>query len=192
MNTISKNRSISVLIIVLLLANITTLSLYWLNKEKKMPPPRNGEKGGGNLFQFITHELNFDSVQQAAYTKLIQEDRINNKDRREQNRIAKEAFFDLLSKDNVSDDNLKKAAAVSLNISIENDMHTFRHFQKVRSLCTAEQKKKFDEIIKQAIGMMRQQGPPPNGKDGQPPHDGPPPGGDGQRHPPPDGEKPPQ
>jgi len=71
---------------------------------------------------------------------------------------------------------------------------TFEHFKKVRALCNEEQKKKFDAIIKQAIGMMgqqqgRPQGPPPDGnRNGMHP-DGPPPMQDGQMPPPPPEER---
>ena len=48
------------------------------------------------------------------------------------------------------------------------EMATFYHFEEVRSICTPDQQKMFDEVIKEALRMMS---PPPPG----PPHGGPPP-----------------
>jgi hypothetical protein len=47
------------------------------------------------------------------------------------------------------------------------ELITFRHFQQLRSICTAAQQKKFDEVIGEALerlggqGEGRRPGPPP-------------------------------
>lgn len=195
MNNVATNKLMSVLIVLFLLANISTIGLYWFNREKRLPPPDG--KHGNNLFMFLTHELNLDSTQQAAYKKLITEDREHDKGNRKQNRLSKEAFFSLLSKDTVTPEELKAAAATAAETDAQMLMKTFEHFKKVRALCNEEQKKKFDTVIKRAIGMMgqqqgRPQGPPPNGERNGMHPDGPPPQ-DEQIPPPPPGQNgPPQ
>jgi hypothetical protein len=39
---------------------------------------------------------------------------------------------------------------------------TFQHFTEVRKICTPEQQKKFDEIIREALRMMGPSPPPKN------------------------------
>jgi flagellar motility protein MotE (MotC chaperone) len=179
MNNLIKNKIFSIVIVILLLANIATMIVFWTKKDKQMLPPHN-VKGG--VAEFLSTELSFDSTQKLAYATLREEHQEKIKEIREESRNAKDALFDLLKQSSVKDDELQKA----LNDIAENektlDKQTFHHFQKVRALCNDEQKKKFDEVIQQALRMM---GPPPGGRRGGPP----PPNGERPQGPPPmDGE----
>jgi len=46
------------------------------------------------------------------------------------------------------------------------ELSTFYHFKQIRSICTEEQKKKFDGLIKETMMKMA---PPPSGHMGPPP-----------------------
>jgi Spy/CpxP family protein refolding chaperone len=80
------------------------------------------------------------------------------------------SYFDLLKTD-YADQKLvnEKAAAIASNQQ-NIELATFDHFQKVRQLCNAEQKKHFDKIINEVLRAMAPHGPPSHGT-----HHGPPP-----------------
>lgn len=195
MNNTTKSRLLTLAIILLLLANLATLTIFWLNKEGKLKPPPQQQTGGP--FAFLVKELALDSAQTLAYSKIRNEHQQQVESYRGEIRKSKDALFDLLKGTNSNDSSLE----IALNTIAEKekafDKVVFLHFQKVRALCNEKQQQKFDEIIQQALRMMpaanqQRQGPHPRRegeKQGQEPQ-GPPRDGD-DRRPPPDGNGPP-
>ncbi|MDE3236999.1 MAG: periplasmic heavy metal sensor [Bacteroidota bacterium] len=164
MNAIVKSRLLTGLILLLLIANMLTLGLYWWKRTLPAPPPPMKNE---RVADFLIHELQLDSPQRLAYQQLVKAHRKDVQGIREKTRIAKEAFFELLKKENVSEAEIRNAAANASSAQQEIDLLTFHHFQKVRALCNESQKEKFDDIIQDVLRMNApQQGPPP-------PHDEP-------------------
>ena len=177
MNHGTKNKLLTGLVVLLLVANAATITLFWLDKAKHPPQPK------GSPQEFLVKELKLDAKQQEQLDVLRKEHREAADQLREKIKAAKESFFDLLKQQNVTD-SVKQTTAKAVSIHTEAlDLLTLNHFQKLRSLCTSEQQKKFDEIIHQVTSMMGQprppmgpgngpQGPPPGGPegDGPPPH----------------------
>jgi len=166
MNNFTNNRWLSVITLVLLTANIITLALLWTNKktggreEGKQPPPQ------GQVFEFLTHELKLDPAQQEAYEKLREEHQGGQKTMQDSIRKAKDEFFALLHEPNISDSMVKMYSRKAVDAEQKLDELTFRHFQKLRAICNAEQQKKFDGIIQEALHRMapaKRPGPPPPG-----------------------------
>lgn len=175
MNSGTKNKLLTWLVVLLLIANAATIAMFWLGKTKQ-PVQLKGEPR-----DFLIKELKLDTNQQAQLEVLVKEHRTAVEQLREKIKGAKDNLFGLLKEQNVSDSIKKNAAAAVSIITEEIDLLTLNHFQKVRSLCNPEQQKKFDEIIQQVIRMMGQQRPPMGAG-------GPPPGRPGEDRPPPPGE----
>lgn len=188
MSIFTNNRLLSVITLLLLTANIATLGYLWMNRpgNVSMPPmpPR-----GGQVFEFVTKELQLDSAQQLAYKKLRDEHQAGQRPLQDSIRKAKDDFFELLKQPSIADTEMQQQSSKVAAAEQQLELFTFKHFQKLRALCTAAQQKKFDEIIQDVLRRMapakRPQGPPPPGiRGGEPP----PPGeGDG----PPGGMPPP-
>jgi len=179
MSTGTKNKVLTWLVVLLLLANAATITMFWLGRAKHPPQPKGGPK------EFLISELKLDAKQQEQLEVLVKEHRQAAEQLRGKTKEAKELFFDLLKQINVTD-STKKAAAKAVSVTTEElDLLTLDHFQKIRALCNAEQQKKFDEIIHQLTSMMGQPRPPmgPGGRPGGP--QGPPPDGPGGDRPPP-------
>jgi protein CpxP len=185
MNNFTNNRWLSVITLLLLTANIVTLALLWTHKpgdrgDKNPPPPP------GQVFEFVSHELKLDSTQQEAYKKLRDEHQAAQKPLQDSIRNAKDAFFALLQQGNPPDSLVQSYSKKASDAAQQLEVLTFKHFQKLRALCNAEQQKKFDSIIQDVLRRMapqKPQGPPP-GREGDrpdrdrmppPDHDGPPP-----------------
>ena len=187
MSYFNRNKWTAIAFLVLIALNIVTLSTFWLMREKEMGRP------GGNqpaLVDFLVTELGLDSAQKKQLIVLRDEHRQQMQAIRRNNRDAKNAFFDLLQQEDLTDTALAAAAKEAAKYDAETDILTFRHFQKIRALCNEEQKMKFESVIRQVLRMMappppgRPQGGPPPGRDGEK-QDGPPPGEEGQAPPPP-------
>ena len=165
MNYGTKNKILTWLVVMLLVANAATISMFWLNRRKEMAPLKGTPK------EFMIRELKLDQKQQNQLEQLVQQHQESAEQLRKQVRESKEAFFDLLNVPNIADSSIQTAAkAVSVNTE-QLDLMTFDHFQKVRAICTPAQQKIFDHIIKQVIAMMGRPGPPPHRPDAERPGD---------------------
>lgn len=164
-----KNRWLHILTILLLIANIVTLTLLWTNNKKnadaKIPPPPSGP-----VFEFITKELSLNQQQQDAYKILRDKHRAAQLVLQDSIRKSKDVFFELMKLPDVSDSILQKASSKGTAFQQQLDILTFKHFQKVRALCNAEQQIKFDNVIQDALRKMAVArphgpgGPPPPGE----------------------------
>ena len=158
------------LVIILLLINAITLGLFWLGKPKGPEGPK------GKPQDFLIQQLHFDEKQKEAFLLLAEEHRSKTEELREQIKAKKDALFDLVKLEIVSD-STKTIAAKEVSVLIEElDLFTLEHFRQIRALCDPKQKELFDKVIKEMIGMMGAPRPA-----GPPPPDGPPPGGNGPR-----------
>jgi len=155
MSNTTNNRWFTVIVLLLITANIVTLALLWTNKKPDRgvitaPPP----PPGGQVFEFLTHELKLDSTQQEAYRKLREEHQSQVRPLRDSIGKAKDSFFDLLKQSDVSDSMIENFSRKIGNLEQQRDVFTFRHFQKLRAICDKEQQIRFDSIIQQALHQM--------------------------------------
>jgi len=187
MSYFNRNKWTAIAFLVLIALNIITLSTLWIMHEREAERP-NGKQPA--LVDFLVKELGLDSAQKKKLIVLQDEHRQQMQAIRRYNRDAKNAFFDLLQQEDLSDTALATAAKEAVRYDAETDMLTFRHFQQIRALCNPEQKVKFESVIRQVLRMMappppgRPQGGPPPGRNGEK-QGGPPPGEEGQAPPPP-------
>jgi len=174
MSTTAKNKLLTGLVILLLVANAATITMFWLNKKQHPPQPK------GSAKEFLIKELKLDTAQQAQLELLVKEHRQTVEELRKKIKASKDSLFDLVKQPNASDSVKQAAATAAGRVAEQIDLLTLNHFQKIRSLCTPEQQKKFDEIIHEVTAMMGQPRPPmgPGGPQG------PPPGGPGGERPP--------
>ena len=132
----------------LILANIATLSFFWIGhfKNQRANSPK----------EFLAKRLNFSESQKNTYFNLAKEHNESAKTIRDQIKIDKESLFQLLKSDTISD-SVRNSSALKVSISIQSlDILTFEHFKKVRAICTEEQKPKFDELIQNMVNAVNQ------------------------------------
>jgi protein CpxP len=192
MSVFTNNRLLSLITLLLLTANIVTLGYLWTHRSAVVKEPIPQQPPGGPVFEFLTKELQLDSLQQQAYKVLRDEHQSGQRPLQDSIRKAKDALFELLKMQNPPDVLVQAQSAKAAAAEQQLDLFTFKHFQKLRAICTAAQQKKFDEIIQDILRRMapakRQQGPPPPGiRGGMPPPPGEGPGPEGERPPPPPG-----
>ena len=151
------SRFFKTVIIILLFINMSTLAFMWMNKPPHgMPPPRQ------EVGDFLMRELNFTDAQRNQFEKLRDEHRNSVRDLRDHSRDLHDSFFDLLSTGMSDSTKVVQYADSITSRQKQIELSTFYHFQKVRKICTPEQQKKFDKIIKDALRMMAP--PPPHSR----------------------------
>jgi protein CpxP len=155
-----KSKYLVGMVVLLVIVNLAAITIFFLGNHHPGPPPHPSD--------FLIRELGFNDAQESAYMKLVTEHRAFSESHKENIIKAKNRFFNLLQEQVVPDSTKQAALKEISKQSEEMDLMTFSHFQKVRALCTEDQKKKFDRIINQMLGMMA--GPrPPGGGEGVPP-----------------------
>ncbi len=203
MNYFNNTKWWAITVILLIVLNAVTLTIFWVERKSNHDLPQKQENKGATEL-YLNKELAFDSIQQLKYNQLVLEHRQSTRQMRSEIRSAKDAFFELLSDSSITNDSIKKVSIRVSDIEQQLDILTFNHFKKVRTFCNAEQKKKFDSIIKNAVQMMGPQQPPspmlpndslrnrdqPNEGDARPYFLAHPRNGE-QRESPPDGKRPP-
>ena len=176
----TKSKILIGVLLLLVLANIVTMSVFWLGKGRPPLPPK------GSPTDYLVNELGFDAKQKETFLGLVQAHRTQAESLRQQVKTAKERFFKLLQQPGITDSG-KIAAVKNISQASEQlDLITFDHFKKVRALCNADQQNKFDNIIQDVMRMVggpgqgtagmreppRPKGPPPDEREGGPPPPG--------------------
>ena len=174
MNQDKKNNLLTWLVVILIIANIAVITMFWLSHNQKPPRP------AGTPAEFLTKELGLNEQQQQQLHQLANKHHMESEKIRGKIKDARDHLFDLLKQTNVTDSSKQQAAASVADNLKQLELLTFEHFQQVRALCNPEQQKKFDQVINQVLQMIggRPAGPPngpPPGEHPGGPQDGPPP-----------------
>lgn len=165
MNTIIRNRFLNTVVVLLLCLNLFAMGIFWWQKWKDAPS--NPQNAGASAF--LIEHLQFDSVQLIAFKHLQEAHQHKIAAAKDSMRMAKDRFFDFLDKDSVTESELKIASTNAAEKQIVLDRITFDYFKEVQSLCNAEQKLRFKQVIREALRIMGRPGPgPPNGRLGRP------------------------
>lgn len=190
MDMFRQKRNLITTIVILVIMNFITLFILWLGK-----PTHNiiqGSKDDGTekvrMQEMLKAELGFSNDQAEQFLALRknhQENtmRLDDELMQVKNEMLEEAMYS----------NAPSISDSLLNLSLEKqgqlELITFQHFQKLKQICTHEQREKLFELVHRLIGPRQRRGPPQgNRPDGPPPEgrrDGPPPGEMREGRPPP-------
>ena len=177
----TKNKLLIAVLLLLVLANIATITVFWLGRGKHLVLPPRGQPA-----DYLVMQLGFDARQKADFMELVQQHRAQTKTLRQQVKTAKDNFFKLLQLPSLTDSE-KTIAAKNISLITEQlDIMTFDHFKKVRALCNADQQFFFDAVIQDVLRMNggapgpgadlrdhgRPEGPPPGEREDSPPPTG--------------------
>lgn len=169
METISKNKLLFTIIILLVLVNVSTLSLMWYWKIKEPHPPvmeqrMDGPPNEGR--EFLKEQLKLTDSQMEAVDKVRDEHLLQIKKIREGMKGLKDKLFSNLSNPDIDTNKLKEITNQIGTYESKIDLITYDNFREVRKICNDEQKKKFDEII---LDLLRMNAPRPPGMRPPPP-----------------------
>lgn len=173
MDYFMKNKILIGTIVVLVAINLVTLVTLWTLPGKQTLPPFGSPPGLGPQ-EFIERELRFSDEQKKEFAQLRNEHQQAARNILEQLRKAKTDLFALVRVPDLPENILEEKQREIGRLQSELDMTTFRHFQKIRSMCTEQQRTRFDVVMDE---MLRLLGAPPasfQGGEGRPDFGGPP------------------
>lgn len=108
----------------------------------------------GAAAEFLMQELQFNAAQRRFYTQLIEQHQEKTRNL-EQRRVAlRQHLFAGIA--------LNDTSAIEGLRQVEGDFErlTFQHFRAVHHMATAEQRRRFDRVIQEAVGRMATGTPP--------------------------------
>lgn len=150
-----KRETILILSIVFLLfLNLGTLGFLFSKRYKVGRGPRKPDK-------LIIEGLRLNEMQKIQFEALKKEHRSEIIEIEKNEKNYHKSYFELLKKES-SDSVLVDSVIKSLSIAkYQKDLATFRHFQKLRLICTPSQKILFDSLVDE-MGKILMHIPAPN------------------------------
>lgn len=147
----TRNKWLIGIIAILLLTNITLLFFFLRQDPAKQ---ERKDRPGLGFSEFLRKDVGFSPEQMKLFDSLRTEhfkrmrpmfDNISN---------TKNTFYYRLSDPTLTDSSVDSVAQPIGREQVELDALIFRHFRRVRNICTPEQQKKFDSLFPQIVKKM--------------------------------------
>lgn len=206
----NRNKWITGLVIILLIANTVFTAIMWMRMNHRKRPPQPAPREQSSRGQFLIDHLSLDSTQQVQFNEIAPTHFATLDSLDAALKTSKSAFFGLLQADSISSEKILAYAAQAASIQQAIDVHVFNSFKQLKAICKPSQINQLYDALKR-LGMwspqnesgnadslerpdqneprsFRRQGPPPPpGMEGGERPDGPPPGRPRHPGPPPPG-----
>jgi len=151
-----KNKTLTywkVLAFLLLALNITLACFLLFRSSEGMPPFM---RFGGNPGQFLSEKLKFSEQQEAVFDKLRGAHHDSMLILHKEGMILRKSFFDgLISNSPVNNKELLAGQIAQNQKQIEH--LTYRHFEKIKNMCTPGQKIIYNNVIHEVINRLKDQ-----------------------------------
>ena len=145
--TSPRSKILILIIVALLISNIALLGFMFLGKKGNHKPQERGK----SFSDYFEKQLGFTPEQSAKFQQLRDQHFENIRPLLKEVRKAKDSLFSIMRLPEIPDSVLEKAAETLAQKEKAQELQSFRHFRKVRELCTDEQKPKFDTLITKMI-----------------------------------------
>ncbi len=177
MDIIKQNRFLTLVVFLLVIFNVSMMTIMWLGRplrpERPGNPPRPGQEQA-DIQKLIRDELGFDDQQIEEYLKMRREHRNQVRRLGEEIRQIKKQMFDEVLQDNPQPELSDSLLSLAQNKQAQIEKLTFQHFLDLKKLCRADQKDKLKRLM---FELFRRK--PGNDQEAPP-------------MPPPDGRRPPE
>ncbi|NVJ48221.1 MAG: Spy/CpxP family protein refolding chaperone [Cytophagia bacterium] len=159
-----KSKTIGIAVIVLALMNVILLAFLWFGQKHN----KRLISGGGGLF-VLTEKLGLSEDQKDQLAVLREEHFQRMEPLRRQSHESRDRLHSLWASGGTTEQIDSLSANIG-HIQAQIEKNTFQHFSEIRAICNPEQKKIFDQIIKDVLRQgERREGPPQRGADQRPP-----------------------
>ncbi|MBO3699261.1 Spy/CpxP family protein refolding chaperone [Roseivirga sp. E12] len=156
MNSLRNNKYIGWVVILLAILNIALLAFIWTGRNQLPKKPR---RAGIMVFE---ERLNLNETQKRQLKQLRDQHFAKMEKLRSESRETRKELHGLWAEVDASNKVTELSQRMgTLHAAIEKA--TFDHFAQIRAICSPEQQKIFDELIKDVLRQGERPGPP-NGR----------------------------
>ncbi len=139
-----RNKTLLFIVAISLLANIIMLVYFvWIHGHRRP----HEETFSSPITVFLQNNVGFSKQQMDQYNQLRTENRKKMKPMFEDIRVTKVKFYEHLNDEQVDDSTLSGEATLIAEKQKAIDLQTFKNFRQVRTICTDEQKKRYDSLV---------------------------------------------
>lgn len=140
------NKGLIFLVVILLLSNVGLL-LYFLMLKKPEHKPGGPGRGDFSIVDYMKKEVGFNEDQTKQFQQLHELNRDSLKLIGDSIRASKNKLYTFLQQAPPNDSSVQAAAATLSHYQQKMELNMFRHFQRVRAICTPEQQVKLDTLV---------------------------------------------
>ena len=144
---------LTIAVVLLLVLNSATLGFLFFQRGHRPPPPLRFEK-------FIPESLSLSEAQIKQFDEMRGEHHAKMLDLDKQNRETLVVYLQLLKEDSVNALQKDSFEKIIATIQQQRAAITLDHFQKLKAICTAEQKEIFNAIIPDLTQVITDQHKP--------------------------------
>ncbi len=165
MNYFKEKKFATVAISILVILNITTITLLWLGRPSHHRPPQLPREK--ILFDFIAHELELNPVQRVTFEN--NEKKFMDETRAMHFKIdsVKQLLYNTIYEENTDQLKVDSLSAIIGNLETEINLLTYNRLVEIKSLCDDNQQLKYKILLKDILKTLRPKKPllPPPGNE---------------------------
>src|ERR1017187_9111157 len=172
MNYFKENKIMTMLILLLVIMNISTVGFCWI-LWNKMEHQQSNTIGMNNPTPMqrsvIEDQLKLNAEQRQQFTELGEQHFASRKVIDDKINVLRNQILDMVKNDKPDTSLMNNLSAKIGDLETQKQLGIAKHFAALRKVCTNEQKEKFDVWINDVVKLIGPQGPPPRNGNG-PPH----------------------
>ncbi|MBF0430194.1 MAG: hypothetical protein HQK83_02860 [Fibrobacteria bacterium] len=165
MDVFKQNRYLVVVTIILVLLNVTIITLSLTAKPESKPQFQQDPPGPRQVRMILKKELGFTASQTEKYMELRRELRGKVQSINKEKRAIKKQMFDMALKTDAPQELSDSLLNLVQTKQAEIEKLTYRHMRSLNQLCTPEQQGDLKHLLR---GLLRPG--PPGRRQGPPPH----------------------
>jgi periplasmic protein CpxP/Spy len=151
MKSIFQNKTLTFIIIFLLVANLGLLAYYIFFKDRRSHAKRK------HIYEFVKNDLKFDETQMKTFEDSRGKNRQRVRQLLEDLANTKDSFYQLVLIENLDDSILFDRGLAIADKQRAVDMEFFRQFKALQAMCTPEQLTRFDSTFMPMVKRMYRQ-----------------------------------
>lgn len=171
MNYFNKNKTLSIIVILLLIINITALATIFIQQHGPKRPSQPSKKEEiERTTRFLKGELQFDDVQVERFMDLQESYMKETETYKHKIADAKFKLYGSIRDEKEPTTSPDQLYAIISESTALIEKRTVKFLSELKSLCTEEQIKKYDMLMEQILMRINPEHRPPKNHQGPPPH----------------------
>ena len=153
MNYFKEKKFATIAIIILVVLNITTITLLWLGRPSHYRPPQIPREKV--MFDFIAHELNFNPVQREAFKQQERKFMFDTRSVHFKIDSLQQQLYNTIYEERTDKHYLDSLTNEIGSLETELNKVTYDHLVQIKSLCDEGQQQRYKTLLNELLNTLR-------------------------------------